>query len=159
MGSGEVNGSKPTQERLGKLAAICHNFGIFCREPEMQRVCLPRACWDTKREKLFFFFFSFITGGCCETDLIVSVWRLFNFFFPKQEKENKQQQQQNISGTKQECKRDVCCVWFRRCLRKDFLSLVLWLWWEASQRPVLFFIFIFSPFLSCRNATFYLFWY
>lgn len=69
----------PTQERLGELGAICHNFWIFCWEPEMHRVCLPRACFDMKRIKLFFFFL-LITGGRCETNLIVWLWRLLKFF-------------------------------------------------------------------------------
>lgn len=80
----------------------------------------------------------------------------FLIFFSQAEKKNNN----NISGTKQLCERDVCFVWFRRCLRKDFLSLVLWLWWETSQRPVPFFYFYFFPlsFLVVIQC-FYLFWY
>lgn len=115
-----------TQERTGRTGSNLPQFLESCRKAERRCVCLPRACWDMKEKSCFLL----LQEGVFETDLIVWAWLLF---FPFLGRKN------NIWGTKQECKRDVCCVWFRRRLRKDSLSLVVWLWEETSQRPALYF--------------------
>lgn len=112
-----------------------------------------------RREKLLFL----TTGGRFETDLIVWVWRLlfiyffkFIFYFPNQEKKNTNPKN-NIF---QEPNRSVN-VMFAVFDSADASGRIFCLWCCSFDERLLkglhcfFFSFLFfSPFLSCRNATF-----
>lgn len=128
-------GCGANQERTGRAGSNLPQFeNILSPTWNVARLPAP-SMLGYEREKQFFV----ITGGCSENDLIVWVWLLFFFSFPGWKN--------NISGTKRGCKRDVCCVWFHRRLRKDSLSLVVWLWGETSESH-------FFLLFSCWNTTF-----